>query len=412
MDSGADNDSAFDAKALLDAAPCGMLSFDDAGEIRYANAVLLEHLGLSGNELIGRNISTILSAGDRIFYQTHLFPMIRLHGHADEIFLTLRGSAGRELPVLVNAVRKPYDGSFVSHCVLVPVHRRQKFEAELVQARKKAEEALQSNETLKDTQRALESRTRDLDRRLTRIQEQNAELRRLNRIMAHDLREPIRKMATFADIVAAENRDVLSPLGSEALDRILAASDRMDDLLSRLQQYLALDAAGEAVTEVDLNEVILAASEAARRDPNYAGAVIACGSLPQLEGYRFQLKMLFTQLFDNAMKFRKEDEEPNVIVECSVVQHNSYRSVAGKYRYVDHARITISDNGIGFEPRFHEYVFEILKKLDPDTPGMGMGLAICKKIVANHYGAISIESEPGAGTTVTVTLPLKQNEGA
>lgn len=412
MDSGPDNPAAFDSKALLDAVPCGILSFTDAGEILFANPVLLEHLGMSVDDLIDSNISSILSAGDRIFYQTHLFPMIRLHGRADEIFLTLVGSAGRELPVLVNAVRKPDDGSFVNHCVVIPVHRRRQFEAELLRARKKAEEALQSNEALKDMQKALESRTRDLDRRLTRIQAQNAELRRLNRIMAHDLREPIRKIATFADIVAAENRDVLSPLGSEALDRIVAASDRVDDLLSRLQQYLALDAAGEAVSKVDLNEVILAAREAAKRGPNYGGAVITCGSLPQVEGYRFQLKMLFMQLFDNTMKFRKADEEPNVRVECAVVQHNSYRSVAGKYRYVDHARITISDNGIGFEPRFHDYVFEILKKLDPATPGMGMGLAICKKIVANHYGAISIESEPGAGTTVTVTLPLKQNEDA
>lgn len=399
-----------DAMALLNTAPCGILSFNDAGVMLYANAVLLEYLGISNDDLIGRNISTILSAGDRIFYQTHLFPMIRLQSRADEIFLSLRGNGGRELPVLANAVRTPQDDSFIIHCVVVPVHRRQQFEAELVQARKKAEDALQSNEALKDAQRALETRTRDLDRRLTRIQEQNAELRRLNRIMSHDFREPIRKMATFADIVASENRDALSPLGSQALDKILAASDRMDALLSRLQQYLALDSAGEKLVTVDLNDVLLSARDEVRRDPADAGAVITCGSLPHIEGYRFQLKMLFEQLFDNAMKFRKKEEEPNVRVECAIVQHNSYRSFAGKYRYVDHARITIADNGIGFEPRFYVYVFEILKKLDPETPGAGMGLAMCKKIVANHYGAISIESSPGAGTTVTVTLPLQQHD--
>ncbi len=408
MDSSAHNDAPFDPPALFDSVPCGILAFDDSGVVLYTNEYLLERLGITDDDLIGRNISTILSPGDRIFYQTHLFPMIRLHGRADEIFLTLKGAEGVELPVLANAARVPHDDSFATQCVVVPVHRRRQFEAELVQARNKAEDALKNNESLKEAQRTLESRTRDLDRRLTRIQEQNAELRRLNRIMSHDFREPIRKMATFADIVAAENRDGLSPLGSEALDRILASSDRLDDLLSRLQQYLALDADGETLTKVDLDDVLVAARETAMRSPGYAGAVITCGSLPQVEGYRFQLKMLFIQLFDNALKFRKKGEEPIVKIECSVVQHNSYRTVAGKYQYVDHARISVADNGIGFEQRFHEYVFEILKQLDPDVPGMGMGLAICKKIVANHYGAISIESKPDAGTVVTVTLPLTQ----
>ena len=407
-DSSADDHIPIDTTALLDTVPCGIISFSDSGAVQFANAVLLDHLRLSRQDLIGSNISSILSAGDRIFYQTHLFPMLRLHGRVDEIFLTFKGGEGRELPVLVNAVRRPHEDAFLNHGVVIPVHRRQKFETELLQARKRAEDALQSNETLMESQRALESRTRDLDRRLSRIQHQNAELRRLNRIMAHDLREPLRKMATFADILAAENREELSSSGSDALDRVLASSDRMNDLLSRLQEYLALDSAGEPLTMVNLNNVLESAVETVKRNPEHAGIVITCGSLPKVEGFRRQLVALFTQLFDNAMKFRSTDREPRVKVECAVVQQNSYRSVAEKYRYVDHARITIIDNGMGFEPRFKDYVFEILKKLDADSPGLGMGLAICKKIVANHYGSIMIESEPGAGTTVTVTLPLTQ----
>lgn len=410
MDSSGGQNASFDAKVLLDAAPCGLLSFDDGGQVVYANAVLLEHLGLSSDELVGRLIKSILSPGDRVFYQTHLFPMIRLHGRVDEIFLTLKGSEGREIPMLSNAVRVSHDGSFVNHCVFVPVRRRQQFEAELVQARKRAEKALHNNEKLQETQDVLESRTRQLDRRLTRVAAQNAELRRLTRIMSHDLREPIRKMATFADIIAAESRDALSELGSEALGKMLAASVRMGDLLTGLEQYLTLDSPQETRSVVDLNKVIAAAGKEAGRRSGKARVEPACGSLPEVEGYESQLTQLFVQLFDNALKFSRKDVNPSLSVDCAVIQHNRFRSVTGKYRYVDHARIAVSDNGVGFEPRFNEYVFEILKKLDPDSPGMGMGLAISKKIVANHYGAISIDSRPGVGTTVTVTLPLKQDD--
>src|SRR5438309_6850186 len=95
---------------LLDVAPCGFVSFTDDGTIRYANATLHDMLGYAPNALVGRHVESLLTVAGRIFYQTHLFPMVRLHGRADEIFLLLRATDGTDVGALVNVVRHERDG--------------------------------------------------------------------------------------------------------------------------------------------------------------------------------------------------------------------------------------------------------------------------------------------------------------
>src|SRR6185312_14008599 len=95
---------------LLDSAPCGFVSFLDDGRVRVANRTLLEMLGYTLDEVLDKHIESILAVGSRIFYQTHFFPLLRLHGRADEIFLLLRGKSGEDVAVLANAVRRERRG--------------------------------------------------------------------------------------------------------------------------------------------------------------------------------------------------------------------------------------------------------------------------------------------------------------
>ena len=108
----------------LDRAPCGFLSFADDGTIREVNATLLDLLGYEREELAGRHVETLLTVGSRIFYQTHLFPLVRLHGRADEIFLILRPKGGGDAGVLANAVRRERGGASVIDCVMMHVQER------------------------------------------------------------------------------------------------------------------------------------------------------------------------------------------------------------------------------------------------------------------------------------------------
>lgn len=126
---------------LLNNAPCGFLSLADDGRVLAVNATLLGWLGYEEGELSGRHFETLLPAGGRIFYQTHFFPLLKLHGRAEEVYLSLRTREGGDVPMLANAARRERDGSSVNDCVLVPMRQRRRFEDELLAAKREAEEA-------------------------------------------------------------------------------------------------------------------------------------------------------------------------------------------------------------------------------------------------------------------------------
>jgi PAS domain S-box-containing protein len=126
---------------LLDNAPCGFLTFADDGTILLVNTTLRRWLGYEPEELPGRHIGSLLAAGGRIFYQTHFFPLLKLNGKAEEIYLSLQTRTGESLPVLVNAVRRTDATPPVNCCVFIPIRQRSRYEDEILQAKRTAEEA-------------------------------------------------------------------------------------------------------------------------------------------------------------------------------------------------------------------------------------------------------------------------------
>ncbi len=393
---------------LLDTAPCGFVTFGDNGAIVEANRTLTEWLGYAPGELTGCSIESILTLAARIFYQTHFFPLIRLHGRAEEIFFSLRARGGADVPVLANAVRRVAGDRATTVCVFVPVHQRQQYEDELLKAKRAAEEALRSNEALLRTQHELERQAHELDRQLSRLRQRNEELTRFSRILSHDLREPVRKMLVFADVLLQENLESLSPNALWSVEALAAQSARINDLLTGLQQYLALDADPEPVEGVNLNGVLQSALRRVEAQAEGVAISVSAETLPSLPGRRRELEMLFYQLLDNAVKFRKPGTPAQVRVEAEIVQHNTFQATPDRFRYVDFVQIVVTDDGIGFERRYAQYIFEALKKLDPNSDGLGFGLALCKKIVGNHFGTLTADAQPGAGARFTMLLPLQQ----
>src|ERR1700759_3946816 len=126
---------------LLNTAPCGFLALADDGTILTANSPLLGWLGRDAVELMGSHVATIFPPGGRIFYQTHLFPLLKLHGRAEEIYISLRSAEGIDVPVLVNALRRERAGAHVNDCIFVPMRQRRRFEDEILAAKREAEEA-------------------------------------------------------------------------------------------------------------------------------------------------------------------------------------------------------------------------------------------------------------------------------
>src|SRR5687768_1570998 len=131
---------------LLNKAPCGFLAFTDSGEITLANETLARMLEYADGELVGLPVDRILPVASRIFYQTHFFPLLKLHGKVVEVYMTFRSKDGRDLPMLVNAVRRKRGGNPVNDCILVHMKERSEYEDEILRAKKAAEEAISSKD--------------------------------------------------------------------------------------------------------------------------------------------------------------------------------------------------------------------------------------------------------------------------
>ncbi len=151
---------------LLNTAPCGFLSSTDDGKIMAVNVTLLNILEYEPEELQGQHIESILPIASRLFYQTHLFPLIKMHGKVDEIFLSLQTKNKKEVPVLINGISRKSKGQIFNDWVFMPMHRRSEYEDQLVRSKKAAEEAAalkeQINASLAEAQKVLEAKQAEL----------------------------------------------------------------------------------------------------------------------------------------------------------------------------------------------------------------------------------------------------------
>jgi sigma-B regulation protein RsbU (phosphoserine phosphatase) len=146
---------------LIDTLPCGFLSFTDDSRVVLVNRTLADRLGMPAADIIGKHVEMLLPLAGRLFYQTHFFPLVRMHGRAQEVFLLFRAATGEDVGMLCNALRQNRDGADVTDLVLLEVHERRKYEDALLSAKRVAEEA---NEKLQEQAIELEMQHEQLQR--------------------------------------------------------------------------------------------------------------------------------------------------------------------------------------------------------------------------------------------------------
>jgi sigma-B regulation protein RsbU (phosphoserine phosphatase) len=391
--------------------PCGVLVFDDSGEILRVNKMLTTLLGYEEKELIGSSIDTILSMASRIFYNTHFFPLVSLHAKADEIFLTLIRRDRTDIPVLTNTVRHLNNGSYENVTAIIPVFQRKKYEDEILQAKRAAENALKENRELQELTRTLELRTQELEKQNQRILSVNQDIVQFSKIISHDLQEPIRKIKLFSSVLASTVDDHWLERGISALTKIEISAERLRQLTAGLREYVNIDMS-ESHKTVDLDELFSVALEKVKVDREFADFKVVKEKLPTIEGYPTQLELLFYHILDNAVQFRRPDEPLVITVSHILLEENLYRHTPDRYKFVRHVRIILSDNGIGFDDQYKDYVFDLVKKAHITGKGLGIGLALSKKVIDNHHGTIRIESVYGKGTQVIAVLPVNSGPPA
>lgn len=234
----------------------------------------------------------------------------------------------------------------------------------------------------------------------------NADLEAFNRVASHDLQEPLRKIQMFASRLHDEEEGRLNSRSQGYLDKIKYSSDRMRNLISNLLSYSKIDEVNEQPKRVDLNDVLNNVLEDLGERINELNAEIVTQNLPVVNGIQFQLEQLFANLIGNSLKYIREGVQPQIKIVSSVItgKNDSLETLLPNINYV---KLQFIDNGIGFEKKYQEKIFEIFQRLHGKTEftGTGLGLSICKKIVQSHNGVIHAEGEINKGAQFIVFLP-------
>jgi signal transduction histidine kinase len=260
----------------------------------------------------------------------------------------------------------------------------------LTRVLRNAEELADANDRLEDANVALERRAEELGR-------SNSELEQFASIASHDLKEPLRKVQTFTEQLVSKESDNLSEEGRNYLERTRAAGQRMQALIDDLLRFSRVATQGRPFEQVDLEEVANQAVSDLEAVVTDAGGSVEVGDLPTVAADPLQMRQLIQNLISNGIKFHREGVPPKVRISGQT---------RGRF-----AEIEVSDNGIGFEPRYNSRIFRVFERLHGrgTYPGTGIGLALCRKIVDRHGGTISAESTPGQGSTFIVKLPISES---
>ncbi len=353
---------------LLATAPCGYLVFSDEGVIRAINVTLASMLGYTAEELTGQRLESLLPVGARIFYHTHFFPVLKLHGEAEEIYLTLRSRSGAEVPVLTNAIRRERAGEMLNECVFVRMLQRARYEDELLQAKRTAEAA------------------------------SDAKAKFLS-MMSHELRTPLQAISGYCDLLMNEVSGPITTEQRHDLQSVRSASDELVRLLKDILDFARLES-GAASLRLEVVSVEPALDRAETLVmPKLAEAQLhytrdGCAADLKMRANADRLQQVLLNLLTNAIKFTPRGGQ--ITMKCS-----------GDERLT---RIAVRDNGCGIPAEHLTSIFDPFvqvdrNRIDSRQRGVGLGLAISRELIQAMGGQLSVESELGVGSAFTIALP-------
>lgn len=249
----------------------------------------------------------------------------------------------------------------------------------------------------------------ELEIRLEELNRSNMELEEFAYVASHDLQEPLRKLSTFGERLRNRCGDQLSEEGITYLNRMMASAESMRVLIDNLLEFSRVTRHQHPFSDEDLGGLVRSVLEELDLSIEDAHAKVLVGSLPVLEIMPTQIRQVFSNLISNAIKFRRNDVLPEIRVLAGELGREEKERLKLRLSQT-YYRITVTDNGIGFEEIYAERIFQLFQRLHGKTeyPGSGIGLAICRKIMDNHHGLITAESQTGQGASFSIVLPEKQ----
>jgi PAS domain S-box-containing protein len=262
---------------------------------------------------------------------------------------------------------------------------------------------------LKATQHELKSNVEKLGEINQALEASNHDLQQFASVASHDLQEPLRKIQIFSNFLKQDNEQ-MAPSGKLFLDKIIDSAARMKTLIIDILNYSRLSTNDHQNECVDLNELAHELEidfELVIKEKN---AHIIIGQLPCVDGVKGQIRQVFQNIINNALKFSRPGIDPVIEISSVFLSERSFDSKEvseGPY-----CCIRISDNGIGFDPKYVNNIFALFERLNSKDKyeGTGIGLAIAKKVIDKHNGLITARSKPGEGSEFKIILQVSSTQ--
>jgi PAS domain S-box-containing protein len=343
----------------------GAVNLSEEGLIVYTNTYFLELLHLKYQDVIGRSIFSFIDPGS-------------IQTFNDLFSKGLVGKSKGEINLLVNGKNIP---AYISLTSLQPSLATVGMIITDLSQKKEHEEIVSRYQ-------------RDLENKNLQLEQSNSELNSFTYIASHDLQEPLRKIQTFCQRIMETSGNQFSAATNDYFQRILNASKRMQHMIGSFLEYSRMNSEAIERTSIDLNKTLEEVISERLEEASNEQVQVTIEKLPTISGIPDQIRQLFSNLLSNAIKYKNLKGPSRIHVTSS--QQDGYW------------KITVSDNGIGFDPQYADRIFELFQRLHgrSEYEGTGIGLAICKKIVQNHGGFIKAIGTPGAGASFEIYLPV------
>ena len=377
---------------IADAMPQKVWTADGEGGRIYFNKKLLDYTGYTAEQLKDWGWIEIIHPDDRSENDLKWRKAVGT-GSEYEFETRIANNNGEYLWHLTRALAFKDDNEKITMWIgsdtEIQDQREQKKELEIAVA-SRTSELQQANQTLKDTNAELEKI--------------NKELESFTYVSSHDLQEPLRKIQIFAECLSTENQN-LSDKGKYYVRQMQEASLRMRTLIQDLLGFSRISTADRKFETTDLNQIVEEVKTELKESLEEKKATIEASPMCDAKIIPFQFRQLLHNLISNALKFSKPGTPPHITIKSRNIipsQANEAGLIGGQ----EYCHITISDNGIGFEPKFKDKIFDVFQKLHgkSEYAGTGIGLAIVKKIVENHNGIIVATGELDKGASFDIYL--------
>ncbi len=373
-----------DKDFLAQSMPLILWTAKPQGAVDFINDYFSQYSGLSVDDAIG-------TGWQRIIY----------HEDLARLFVTWKRAIQMESDFDIEIRMMNKNGDYQWH--LMRVKARKDDHGKLIQWVGTGTNINDQKHAASILEQKVKDRTGELERINAELESSNLELQQFAFIASHDLKEPLRKIIMFGNMI----RDKFQLEQREAvfLDKIIASSLRMNSLVEDLLSFSRISITSLS-TRLDLNEVINEILSDLEFTISEKNAEIIFDKLPMIEGVHAQIRQVFQNLISNALKFQKEGEHPVIKIKSTPVDQLSFDAVpneSGQY-----VRIVVSDNGIGFDDRFVNKIFMLFQRLNSKEQyqGTGIGLAITKKIVEKHGGIITAKSKENEGSQFIIVFPV------